>query len=492
MTTMTVSATSPVPPEPPLERKSLSKIPDTITYYPHQIRGIRDLAKRGSFLLADEMGLGKTLQALTVAAIDFERGWANRVIAVTPASLKWNWKAEIQEFTKFSCYVLDGTPRQRTAQLEEFVDQKIDILIVNYEQVVAHLDHLNKIGFDIAIFDEAHYLKGHKTKRTKACHQLRSTRNFLLTGSPLLNQVNELWSLLYMIAPTEFPNYWKFVNRYAVFGGYKDKQIIGVKNSLELQERVAGVMLRRLKKDVLDLPDKQYVPVRIDLHPEQRKLYDQAVEEMKIDLPDNPNPMEIENALSRFLRLKQICGTTAAISGYEDHSTKLDVCVERAVEITENDERVVIFTQFRKIQECIMRRLQEDHGILCWELNGDTPKKERVAVVKDWANHPKSGAIVCMLQVAGVGLNMTAASKCIFVDKLFVPKLNEQAEDRLHRIGASKTQPIQIIHLIARNTIESRIESILKRKRKLFDTLVEDNTWRKALYTAIVAEDDDE
>lgn len=473
------------------ERKSLTKIKDSVNFYPHQISGVRDLAKRGSFLLADSMGLGKSLQALTVAAIDYQRGWAKRTLIVCPASLKWNWLDEINQYTHFTAMILDGTPGQRDYQINHYRFTNTDILIANYEQVSAHLDDFNEVGFDIAIFDEAHYLKSPKSKRTIACHKLRTRRNFLLTGSPLLNQVNELWSLLYMIAPTEFPNYWRFVNRYAVFGGWKDKQIIGVKNSTELQERVSAVMLRRLKKDVLDLPEKQYIIIKIDLHPEQKKLYDQATEEMKIDLPSEPNPMEIENALSRFLRLKQICGTTATIPGYDDYSHKLDACIDRIQEILANQEKVVVFTQFRDVQACILQRL-EKLGILTWQLNGDVDKKERVGVVKDWGNHPKEGVIVCMLQVAGVGLNMTAASKCIFVDKLFVPKLNEQAEDRLHRIGASSTKPIQIIELLARNTIESRIEAILKRKRKLFDTMIENNDWKRALVAATLGADDED
>lgn len=477
----------------PLARKSLAKIRDDTVYYPHQVEGVRDLARRGSFLLADEMGLGKSLQALTVAAIDYERGWAKRVIIVSPASLKWNWEDEIVKFTNFSCVVLNGTPRERNDQLDAYSAQNIDILIVNYEQVVAHLADLNRIGFDIAIYDEAHYLKSYKSKRAKACRNLRATRNFLLTGSPLLNQVNELWSLLHIINPAEYPNYYRFVNRYAVYGGFKDKQIVGVKNRSELNERLTTVMLRRLKKDVLDLPDKQYITVKVDLHTDQRKLYTQAVDEMKVDLPGSPNPMEIENAMVRFLRLKQICGTTACIEGYEDHSTKLDVAINKAIEIVESDQHVVVFTQFRKVQECFLRRWTEraNGPHVVYEMNGDTPASTRSNLVKQWAEDTPS-PMVAMLQVAGVGLNMTQASKAIFIDKLFVPKLNEQAEDRLHRIGADLTQPVQIIQIIARNTIESRIETILRRKRKLFDTLVETSDWKKALYDALAEDEEDE
>lgn len=478
-----------------VSRKSLEKIHDSINYYPHQIVGIRELAKRNSFILADEMGLGKSLQALTVAAIDYERGRARRVLVVAPASLKGNWADEITTFTSFSHVVVDGTPNVRKLQLKEYEDSGAEFLIVNYEQVKAHLDLLNKFKFDIVIFDEAHYLKSHKTQRTVACHKLKARRKFLLTGSPILNQVNELWSLLHIVSPIEYPKYWQFVNRYAVWGGYKDKQIVGVKNEKELIDKIDIVMLRRLKRDVLDLPEKQYITVRVDLSEKQRALYRQASEDMKIDSPGSASPMEIQNALTKFLRLKQICGTTATIPGYDDDSIKLDVAVDKIQEVLAGGRPTVVFTQFREVQQCLMNRLAEKN-LATYQLNGDTPTSERVPIVKAWAAHgePVPGqkhknpraCMVAMLQVAGVGLNMTAANTAIFVDKLFVPKLNEQAEDRIHRIGADKSQPIQIIELIARNTIESRIEVILKRKRKLFDTLVDNDTaWKKALIEAM-------
>lgn len=484
-------------------RKSLTKINDDVKFYPHQIEGVRDMVRMSSFMLCDEMGLGKTLQVLTVAAVDFEKGWANRVLVVSPASLKWNWQDEIEAHTTFTCHVLDGTPVKRTQQLLDFAREGTEVLIINYEQVVPHLKDLNKMKFDILIFDEAHYIKSHKAKRTKAAHKLNVPRSFLLTGSPMLNQVNDLWGLLHRVNPAEFPNYWRFVNRFAVFGGYKDKQIVGVKNKAELQEIVDQHMIRRLKKDCLDLPEKQYIPIHVDFHPTQAKYYRQAEEELLIDLPDDPDPMEIENVLTKMLRLKQICGTPATIGG-EDHSVKLDRAVEMCQEITlpegdEPGEPVVVWTQFRGVQSAIVDRLENPpkgsgrESIQCFQLNGDVSKDQRTEIVKLWSaanSGGKRAVLVSMLQVGGVGLTMTAASKCIFLDKLWTPKMNEQAEDRIHRIGADKTKPIQIYEIIVRNSVEQRIETILRRKNKLFKTLIEsDSDWKKALVAGMADEE---
>lgn len=480
-------------------RKSLDKIYDETVYYPHQLEGIRTMARMSSFLLADEMGLGKSLQALTVAAIDFQLGYAKRVLVVCPATLKWNWQDEIKKFTKFSHLILDGDPDDRRRQLALFEMLDIEILIVNYEQVRAHLDTFNGLNFDIVIYDEAHYIKNYKSKRTKACLKLRSRRNFMLTGSPLLNQVNELWTILHKIDPVRFPDYWRFVNRYAVFGGYQNKQITGVKNKAELNAEIDKAMLRRLKKDVLNLPDKQYIQRLVDLSPLQRKLYDQAEQDLEIDLPMGADPMQCENALTKYLYLKQIAGTAATIPGYEDSSSKLDLVEELVGEMLDpgNDPKpVVIFTQFRGVLECCAQRLskakQDVHPAYeVFQIHGDVPKDQRTEIVKIWEQRPKPAVLLVMLQVA-VGFNATAADKCIFIDKLYVPKLNEQAQDRLHRIGADETQPVQVYEIIARKTVEQRIESILRRKTKLFTGLIEESDWKKALYEALAADDVDD
>lgn len=315
----------------------------------------------------------------------------------------------------------------------------------------------------------------------------------------MLGHVNDLWSLLYRINPA-MENYWRFLNRYAVFGGYKDKQIVGVKNRDELYERLQSVMVRRLKTEVLDLPDKQIIPIKVDLSPLQRKLYDQVLEDMLINAPDpgDASPMEIENALTKFLRLKQICGTPAALEfedgsrPHKDESTKLDVACDKIEEIcVENNEHLIVFTQFRGVQAAMVERLKHKRfkDVPVFQLHGDVPARDRPGTVRQWAG-AEPGVIVCMLQVAGVGLNMAKASKQIFLDKLFVPKLNEQAQDRSHRIGADTTQPVQIFEMQTRNTIESRVEQILKTKKKLFDEVVETDSWKSKLYAALMEDED--
>ena len=483
-------------------RKHLDKIRDEIDFFTHQVDGVRDMCTMGSFILADDMGLGKSLQALTVAACDFQLGYARRILIVAPVTLKENWLEEIRLHTKFSAMVLQGAPTLRRLQLDEYAASGTDILICNYEQVKSHLETLNSFMFDIVIMDEAHYIKNHKAGRTTACQDLYAPRSFLITGSPILNQVDDLWSLLHRVDPDSFPNYWRFVNRYAVWGGYKGKQIVGIKHKEELNTRLAKYMIRRTKDQCLDLPEKFWIEVKVGLSPLQKKLYQQAVGELKIDMVDGADPMELDNAMTKMLRLKQICGTTATIEGYEDESDKLDVAVEKAVELIEQGEHLIVFTQFRAVQKAFADRLatkkaRQDMGkkgrllekIPIYQLHGDVKPPDRVPTVTAWAND-RPGVIVCMLQVAGVGLNMTAASNQFFLDKLYAPKLNQQAEDRSHRIGQKKV--VNIYHFICKGTVEDRIEQILRAKNKTFNSIVEESDWKRAILEALQEEEDED
>jgi SNF2 family DNA or RNA helicase len=469
---------------------------DSVEYYPHQIEGIRQLARQRSFLLADDMGLGKSLQALTVFIIDIVMGLSKTAIIVCPVTLKGNWADEIVKFTRVPFVVLQGTPKERQALLIKFAemdDSQGKILIVNYEQVKPYLGQLNAMFFDVGIYDEAHYMKNPTSARTKACHALLTRRSMLLTGTPMLNHVDDLWALLHKIDPDRWPYYYSFINRYAVFGGYKDKQIVGVKNEKRLIEQLHDVMLRRLKSEVLDLPEVQIIERRVDLTKQQQMIYDSIVTELKYINIDGDEE-EVENALTKFLRLKQVCGTTYGFLE-EDISSKLDLVIEDDIELLKNGQKVIMFTQFRPVLECYARRMAEhpwikSEGINIYQLHGDVKQPDRQPIVNQWTNDPKPAVIACMIQVAGIGLNMVASRHLGFVDELFVPGLNQQAIDRAHRIGQNTTQPVQVRKYICRKTIENRVQQILRTKSKLFGEIVEtDPNWKKKIMKAIMEEE---
>lgn len=471
-----------------VSRKSLEPfLKDEVEYKKHQVDGIRHLYPQVSFLLADDMGLGKSLQALTIFCMDVKMGKATTLVIVCPTTLRENWAQEIQKFTRLP-YVLLGevphpkkrdemktlTPKARQEQLLNWLGQMGPrILICNYEQLAseAHKVTFARTRFDAVIFDEAHMMKNPKAQRTKAALALPSKRSFILTGTPMLNQVDELWTLLHRIAPKEFPSYWAFVNRYCVFGGYEGRKIVGVKNQTELTKTLGRFMLRRMKDDVLDRTKPTYIKHMLPLTTEQRKLYDQVKDELEF-VDGSGVTQDTSNDLTKFLRLKQICNTPYSIDkGLADSSFKLDRVIERSAEVAASNDKYVLFTQFRGTQDAVVERLTKLNAGPIYTLHGDTPKSERVPTVSRWGNEKGAAFIVCMTQVAGVGLNMVQASNCGFVDKLFVPGLNKQAVDRLDRIG--QTRPIVVDEFLTKGTVESRIEQILKTKEMLNADIVE-------------------
>lgn len=474
-------------------RKSLMPyIYDEVEYYPHQLEGIRTMLKMKSFILADDMGLGKSLQALTVFAIDVKQGLSETCIVVAPPTLKGNWADEIEKFSTFQYQVLEGDPRTRDKQLLSFAMMTgPKILIVNYEQVVIHKGFLNELRFDVAVFDEAHKIKNPKSDRTKACLDLFSKRSFMLTGTPMLNFADELWTLLHRCAPNTFPDYWKFLRRYVLFGGFQGKAKIGIKNKNELITHLNKYMIRRLKKDVLNLPEVQIIERRVTLNGKQLDLYEQAIKELK--LPDHASGEErmIENALTKFLRLKQLCGTTRPFTGTDD-SAKLDLAIEDDIELLRQGHKIVTFTQFREVLDCYHERLEvackkAKITVPIFQLHGDVPKPNRVPITKQWASVDGPAVIACIISVAGVGLTMTASRHGSFLDEMFTPGENQQAIDRLNRIGASETQPIQIRKYITRNTVENRVQAILRTKSAQFEEIIESGgpTWKAQVYAAI-------
>lgn len=485
-------------------RKSLEPwIHDAIEYYDYQIDGVRWMARMKNFILGDDMGLGKTLQALTALGIDVIRGQGETAIVVAPVTLKGNWSDEIKLFTRFPHVILGQkphptrpgkikilTPAEREAQLYEFFTiEGPKILIANYEQIERHLALINKMKFHVRIFDEAHYLKNPKATRTKACMQIKSNRTFILTGTPMLNHANELWTLLNMVWPRRFPSYWSFINRYIVFGGYEGKQMVGVKHEDELKEALQSIMLRRVSEEVLDLKEPRWISRRVDLHPEQQKLYDQLADEGSIDI-EGMDPLEVDNALTKFLRHKQICCTTATLLGpTKDFSYKLDLAAADGMELVENGHRVVAFTQFRPGIQSYKKRLH-GLGVPTWEIHGDIPNQYRPEVVKQWGSS-EPGILICQTMVAGVGLNMTTGRHCLFLDKLFVPGLNRQAWKRLDRIGADLDHAVEIREYIARGTVEQRVEQILLAKEKLATELIEVEDFKKTLLKLMAARDEE-
>jgi len=481
-----------------VERKSLEPwLKDDVVFYKHQVSGVRRMAKMNSALLADDMGLGKSIQALAVVSIDVLQGHTEKIIIICPATLKKNWRREIERFTRYPTVVIPGTgstQEKRARLIDEFEEMTGPrILIINYEQVKAWRFRLNQIRFDFAIYDEAHYLKTPTSARSKEARMIRTRRALLLTGSPMPNNVTELWALLDRINPGQWGSYKRYCKEFAVYGGFRGKAVVGVKNKDRLRSRLKDVMIRRMKDDVLDLPPTHIIPRVVGLTHRQMVMYNRAYNDMLLEIGDGQDPKAIKNAGVRFMRLLQICGTTATVAedGW-DESEKLSLAVEDAAQLIHNGHHIVVFTRWRGVQEAFVRRLDHelngaprtrnrkepgDKGYIPVRvLNGDVPSDDIVRAdgsiskpgretVKQYWEDDVPGALVCMYQVAGVGLNMTKAKHLLMLDKLFVPDLNQQAIDRIRRIGAEVHDRIQIYEYFVADSVKERVHEILAIKQ---------------------------
>lgn len=474
-------------PANPAQRYSLEPwILDSVQFYQHQADGIRDLSMRRSFILGDDMGLGKCLMSLTVFAIDVIRGWAETCIVICPPTLKGNWGDEIEKFTRIPYVILDGSPDERLVQMFKYMKiQGPKILIMNYEHAYLHEDVFKNWRFDIAIYDEAHYIKNPEARRTIAVLGINSRRSFMLTGTPFLNQVNELWCLLHRVDPERFPRYFSFVNRYCVRGEYGG--VVGVKNEAELIAHVHDRMLRRRKEECLDLPEILPINRRVDLYPEQMDLYQQIAEELRYTNLEGEEE-EIDNALTKFLRLKQVCGTMLPFTG-EDVSAKLDLAVEEDLEVLKDGRKLVTFTQFRHVQAAYIDRLKK-LDIPVFFINGDVPQLDRPKVAKECGKVEGPAVFTSIIRVGAEGLNLTWSRDMSLLDKDYTPGKMDQVVDRCRRIGADLTQAIQVRDYVTRGTVENRIEQILRTKRKLFETLI-NNPARKREFLKLVLENDE-
>lgn len=259
-------------------------------------------------------------------------------------------------------------------------------------------------------------------------------------------------------------------------GGYNDRQITGVKNANELRGHLSRMMTRRLKKDVLSREEPDYIKQIVNLSATQQEMYDIATDELLLEYPGSTLPAsEIANAMVRFMRLLQICATPFCISpSYPDDSMKLDRTVEIIAEFAARNEKLVVFTGYRGVLEALRIRLEKSNLPPMFQIHGDIKQPERVPIVKSWGRVTGAAVLGCMYQVAGEGLNMVEASTVLRTDRLFVPGKNRQAVDRVDRIG--QTQPVQVIDIIARGTVEQRVLSIIRGKDKINQDIVENST----------------
>lgn len=422
----------------------------------HQKEAIEKLAGSKRFILADDMGLGKTTSTIIAA---LESG-AKKVLIICPASLKINWAREIENYTDQSIYICEG---------KNFSSDH-DFVIINYDIIKNFHDIKDKENsqilnakFDLIIIDEAHYIKNSQAQRTKLINHFVKNVNrlWLLTGTPITSRPIDYYNLLSLVESPVAQNWMAYVIRFCEgyqfrAGQRKVWNVNGASNLDELRERTSKQILRRLKTDVLDLPEKIINPVYLRL---KSREYENLMGEY-FDWFRN-NREESSSLTIQFSKLMKVRQVIA--------EEKVSQTIEIAENILEQGKKVIIFSNFTEP----LKRIHEHFGKMSVYLDGSTTKPARQKAVDDFQDNDKVKVFCGNIKAAGVGITLTSAEVVIFNDLSFVPSDHSQAEDRAYRYGQKNS--VLVYYPLFENTIEGAIYDILIRKKGIFETVMGDN-----------------
>lgn len=387
-------------------------------------------------ILADDMGLGKTLQAI-VAIAQYRMHKKNLSLIVCPTSLLYNWKEEFAKFDpELAVLVVDGIPSARKRLLESIT--KYDVIITPYTLLQKDTDNYKNFLFGYVILDEAQHIKNRDTRNAKSVKLLQAEHRLILSGTPVENSLDELWSLFDFLMPTFLSTYDRFVEKYIRVSGSEQS-----KNLDYLRKKVAPFILRRMKSDVLDdLPPVSEIIYHCHLSEVQQKLYHSYVKSARKELlklveRDGFDRVQI-HVLATLTRLKQICCHPAIFA--KEHaapgdSAKYEMLIELLQTLIEGRHKTVIFSQYTRMLQ-IMKEDFKRRGIRFSYLDGSS--KNRLEIVKQFNKDPSISVFLVSLKAGGTGLNLIGADTVIHFDMWWNPAVESQATDRVHRIGQKK------------------------------------------------------
>ena len=429
--------------------------------YPHQIEGIAFLLGRRRALLADDMGLGKTRQSV-IAMVEAEG--EGPYLVICPASVKRNWSREIQLVLPTAEPAIVGPAPLPPNDFQDWV-------IINYERLGKHMEGVLAFDWKGVVFDEAHYLKNHQSQRSRNAAKLVKAIQHepivhALTGTPMTNRPRDLFPLLRLMNHPLGKSFLSFAKRYCeAYQGDFGLVADGASNIEELTVQLHGVMLRRTKNEVLDLPPKVRTWLDVELHPYAIQHFNNAVREFltKFDAPesidtsaDEPENSERRRAVGRLTTARRKLAFAKC-----RHTIKF---VENALE---QGEKVILFTTFLNTLE----RFHKHFGDRAVFVFGEVPAEERQNRVDRFQNDESVRLFIANMHVAGVGINLTAGRQVVFNDLDWVPANHWQAEDRAYRIGQTGT--VNVTYMIARGTVDEFVKTVLETKAALMDSLVE-------------------
>lgn len=453
--------------------------------YSHQLEGVEYGLKYDRWFLGDEMGLGKTKQTIDIAvARKAKYGYKHCLIVCGVNTLKWNWVNEITTHSAEGAWILGqkwvknkwkvGSTKDKLETLKALTDKNEPelpyFLITNVEtfrdkEISDTIKKLVDKGIiNMCIADEAHKMKNPTAQQTKGFLKCLPQCRIIMTGTPLMNSPLDLYVILKWLG-YETHSFTAFKNHYCVMGGYGGYEIVGYKNMDQLTSQVKEIMLRRLKDDVLDLPEKTYVDEYVEMSDKQSIIY----KEVEMDIKANIDMVKFDNnPLATLIRLRQATGWTGILSSEIQESAKMERLEGLVEECISNNQKVIVFSNWTQMTDAISANLKARFTTSV--ITGETKDEVRQFIVDDFQNG-NTEVLVGTIGAMGTGLTLTAATTVIFYDEPWNKALFDQAVDRAHRIGQKSN--ITVYSLMCKDTIDERIHNIIYKKGAMSDALID-------------------
>lgn len=462
-----------------IKNTNIAKVPDKLEakLRDYQLIGYKWLKILDSYkfggILADDMGLGKTLQILAVILDYVENNKEHKAsIIITPSSLALNWKSEIEKFAPtIKAMVISGTAKEREDKIKDI--ENYDIVITSYELLKRDIAIYSKLEYEFKfiVADEAQYIKNNNTQNARAIKVLKGQTRYALTGTPIENSLNELWSIFDFIMPGYLFTYKKFKTRFELpIIRQEDKEAFK-----KLKMIVQPFILRRTKEEVLkELPNKTTIVLNNEMTEEQNKIYLTFLTKARDELEDEIENKGFENSrikiLSLITRLRQICcHPSLFIANYNQESGKLIQCLELIKDGINSGHKILLFSGYTSMFKLIENIIKKEN-INYSKLTGSTKVSERLKLINEFNKDPEKKLFLISLKAGGTGINLTSADMVIHYDPWWNVAVENQATDRTHRIG--QTKKVQVYKLITKNSIEEKIYELQKRKEKLIDNML--------------------
>ena len=430
---------------------------------PYQVDGVKWLTTLYKYslggILADDMGLGKTIE--TIAFINTIKN-DKPILIVSPKSLVFNWVSEFNKFAKdIPVYPIIGAVEERKKIIKKIKNDKFGVFFISYDSLRNEYENLTDFTFDLVILDEAQFIKNMHAKKTNAVKQMNALHTIALTGTPIENNIYDLWSIFDFLMPHYLLDYEDFKDSYE-----SDEEYVKI-----VKNKVAPFILRRRKEDVLkDLPEKYEVIMTTEMSVEQRKLYDAFRLKAKEELKSKDGGSHVMEVLSIITRLRQICvDPSTFVENFTGESGKITMLKEIIENKLKDNHRFLIFSQFVSALNIVKEEI-EKMGIKYFMITGDTNAKERLNICNEFNANEDYKIVLISLKAGGTGLNLVGADVVIHLDPWWNYSAQNQASDRAHRIGQTRT--VEVIKLIAENSIEERVVSLQDEKKELVDKVI--------------------